>query len=104
MVARPRCEHKDRDRRSGPRSKVSPCRRAIRTSGTARSSTELSTLRTGFEERAHDISAVWTWLGHHDLTTPAAAELFRDVRLHTYEVVRELTMGQLWALFETTST
>ena len=40
----------------------------------------------------------------HDLTTPAAAELFRDVRLHTYEVVRELTMGQLWALFETTST
>jgi hypothetical protein len=39
----------------------------------------------------------------HDLTTPAAAELFRDVRLHTYEVVRELTMEQLWALFETTS-
>ena len=47
---------------------------------------------------------MWTWLGHHDLTTPEAAELFRDVRLHTHEVVRELTMQQLWALFETTST
>ena len=64
----------------------------------------LPTLRTGFEERAHDISAVWTWLGHHDLTTSAATELFRDVRLHTHTVVRELTMEQLWALFETTST
>jgi hypothetical protein len=64
---------------------------------------DLETLRAGFEERRNDISAVWTWLGHHDLTDPSAAELFRDVRLTTTTVVRELTPERLWALFETTS-
>ena len=37
---------------------------------------DLPTLRAGFEERADDVSAVWTWLGHRDLTSPDAADLF----------------------------
>ena len=72
--------------------------------GISRLLRDLPTLRAGFDARADDVSAVWTWLGHHDLTTPAAAELFRDLRLVTKGVVRELTPAQLWALFQTTST
>src|SRR6476469_6449190 len=46
-------------------------RRGLRRRCRGRPLRNLPTLRTGFEERAHDISAVWTWLG-------------------------ELTMEQLW--------
>jgi ubiquinone/menaquinone biosynthesis C-methylase UbiE len=64
---------------------------------------DLPTLRAGFEERSDDVSAVLTWLGHHDLTSPDAPSLFRDVRLTTAIDRREQTADQLWALFETTS-
>ena len=64
---------------------------------------DLPTLRAGFEERADDVSAVWTWLGHRDLTSPEAPGLFEDVRLTTAIDPREQTADELWALFETTS-
>jgi ubiquinone/menaquinone biosynthesis C-methylase UbiE len=61
------------------------------------------TLRAGFEERSHDVSSVWTWLGHHDLTSPEAPSLFDRISLTTAIDPREQTAEQLWALFETTS-
>ena len=65
---------------------------------------DLPTLRAGCEDRARDVSAVWTWLGHRDLTSPEAPSLFEDVRLSTAIDRREQTADELWALFETTST
>lgn len=64
---------------------------------------DLATLRAGVDERRGDVSAVWTWLGHHDLRDAGAAPLFDDVQLTTQDVRREQTADQLWALFETTS-
>jgi ubiquinone/menaquinone biosynthesis C-methylase UbiE len=65
---------------------------------------DLACLRAGVEERIDDVSAVWTWLGHDDLTSPDAPSLFDDVRLTTAIDPREQTADQLRAFFETTST
>lgn len=64
---------------------------------------DIGALRAGFDERSHDVSAVWTWLGHHDLTSLEAPSLFEDVSLTTAIDPREQTADQLWALFATTS-
>jgi len=64
---------------------------------------DLATLRAGAEERRDNVSAVWTWLGHHDLTRPEAAPLFGDARLTALPVPREQTADELWAGFETSS-
>jgi ubiquinone/menaquinone biosynthesis C-methylase UbiE len=64
---------------------------------------DLATLRAGAEERRDNVSAVWTWLGHHDLYNAEAGSLFDDVRLTTQPLAREQTADQLWALFATTS-
>ena len=64
---------------------------------------DLASVRAGVDERRDNVSAVWTWLGHHDLDNPEAATLFRDVRLTTQHVTWEQTADDLWALFETTS-
>jgi len=64
---------------------------------------DLATLHAGVQERCDDISAVWTWLGHHDVTGPGVPSLFEDVTLTTALERREQTADQLWAFFETTS-
>ena len=64
---------------------------------------DLTSLRAGVEERRDNVSAVWTWLGHHDLENAEAAVLFEDVRLSTRHLSQERTADELWALFETTS-
>jgi len=64
---------------------------------------DLTTLRTGVDERRDNVSAVWTWLGHHDLDSPEAATLFDDVHLTTLHLSLEQTADELWAFFETTS-
>jgi SAM-dependent methyltransferase len=64
---------------------------------------DLATLRAGVDERRDNVSAVWTWLGHHDLVNADAAIFFDDVRLTTQQLTRVQTADQLWALFETTS-
>lgn len=64
---------------------------------------DLPTLQAGAEERSDNVSAVWTWLGHHDLTNPEAALLFEDVRLSTFPVRREQAADEVWEHFETTS-
>jgi len=64
---------------------------------------DLATLRAGVDERRGNVSAVWTWLCHHDLENADAAVLFDDVRFTTHPVTREQTADELWALFATTS-
>ncbi len=62
-----------------------------------------ATITAGVDERRDNVSAVWTWLGHHDLHNADAASLFDHVQLTTRPLAREQTADQLWALFETTS-
>ena len=64
---------------------------------------DLATLRSGAEERSDNVSAVWTWLGHKDLTRPEAAPLFDDARLATHPVLSEQTADELWARLATSS-
>ncbi len=64
---------------------------------------DLATLRAGVDERRENVSAVWTWLGHHDLFNAEAASLFDDARLTTQPLAQEQTADELWALFATTS-
>ncbi len=72
-------------------------------SGNSHPLRDLASLRAGVEERRDNVSAVWTWLGHHDLVNADAATLFDDVQLTTQQLTREQTADELWALFETTS-
>ena len=46
---------------------------------------------------------VWTWLGHHDLTSPDASALFDDVRCATVPLSHAETADQLCDFLETTS-
>ena len=64
---------------------------------------DLATLRAGVEERRENVSAVWTWLGHHDLFNAETAGLFDDAQLTTRPLTQEQTADELWALFATTS-
>jgi ubiquinone/menaquinone biosynthesis C-methylase UbiE len=64
---------------------------------------DLATLRAGAEERRDNVSAVWTWLGHKDLTRSEAAPLFDDARLATFSIFSEQTADELWARLETSS-
>ena len=59
--------------------------------------------RAAASSSGSSVSAVWTWLGHHDLYNADAASLFDDVRLTTQPLAREQTADQLWGLFATTS-
>ena len=64
---------------------------------------DLETIEKGVEERRDDISEVWTWLGHHDLTNPEAAILFTNLQLTTAAMSQEQTADEVWSFFETTS-
>ena len=64
---------------------------------------DLPALEAGVAERSADVSAVWTWLGHHDLTSPDAAALFDDVRCATVPLSHAETADQLCDFLETTS-
>ena len=64
---------------------------------------DLATLCAGVDARRDNVSAVWTWLGRHDLDNAEAASLFDDVQFTTQHLSREQTADELWALFETTS-
>jgi len=61
------------------------------------------TILNGAAERACNISAVWSWIGRHELTVPEAAELFEDVRITTVPLLTEQTADQLNAYLRTTS-
>lgn len=60
-------------------------------------------LLDGGVERAANVSDVWTWVGHHDLSVPEAATLFDGVDVRGVTSFRELSADDLLALFRTTS-
>ena len=64
---------------------------------------DLAAIRAGVEERRENVSAVWTWLGHHDLYNAEAASLFGDVRLTTQPLPGSRPPVNCRALFATTS-
>ncbi len=64
---------------------------------------DLATLLAGVDERRDNVSAVFSWLGRHDLDNAEAASLFDDVPLTTHHLSRKRTADELWSLYETTS-
>ena len=61
------------------------------------------TILNGAAARADNISAVWSWIGRHELTVPEAARRFDDVRVTAVRVQTEQTGDQLNAYLRTTS-
>jgi len=61
------------------------------------------TILNGAVARSDNISAVWSWIGRHELTVPEAARLFDHVRVTTVPLETEQTGDQLNAYLRTTS-
>jgi len=61
------------------------------------------TILNGAAARSDNISAVWSWMGRHELTVPEAARLFDDVGITAVRVETEQTGDQLNAYLRTTS-
>jgi ubiquinone/menaquinone biosynthesis C-methylase UbiE len=57
----------------------------------------------GAAQRRSNISAVWSWMGRHDLTVPEAATLFTEVEIDSVPVYYELTADRLNGFLRTTS-
>jgi len=64
---------------------------------------EADTILDGAAARSDNISAVWSWIGRHELTVPEAARLFGDVRIEVVPIHTERTGDQLNAYLRTTS-
>jgi SAM-dependent methyltransferase len=64
---------------------------------------DADTILAGAVARSHNISAVWSWIGRHELTVPEAARLFDDVQVTAVRVSTEQTGDQLNAYLRTTS-
>ena len=62
-----------------------------------------STILDGAAARGENISAVWSWIGRHEMTVPDAARLFDDVRVTAVPVDSEQTGDQVNAYLRTTS-
>lgn len=57
----------------------------------------------GAEERRGNVSAVWAWLGSHDVARDDAARLFDDVRVALVPKLTEKTASELRAIISTMS-
>lgn len=64
---------------------------------------DAATILDGAAARSDNISAVWSWIGRHELTVADAARLFDDVRVTAVAVESEQTGDQLNAYMRTTS-
>ncbi|MBV8219928.1 MAG: methyltransferase domain-containing protein [Solirubrobacterales bacterium] len=64
---------------------------------------DADTILDGAATRSDNISAVWSWIGRHELTVPAAARLFTDVRVLAVPLHSEYTGDQINAYLRTTS-
>ena len=58
---------------------------------------------SGAAQRRSNISAVWSWMGRHDLTVREAATLFTEVEIDNVPVYYELTADRLNGFLRTTS-
>jgi len=64
---------------------------------------DADTILNGAAARSDNISAVWSWVGRHELTVPEAARLFEDVQIDVVPICTERTGDQLNAYMRTTS-
>lgn len=64
---------------------------------------DADTILAGASARRDNISAVWSWIGRHELTVPEAAVLFDDVEMTTVPMYSEQTGDRLNAYLRTTS-
>ena len=64
---------------------------------------DADTVLSGAAERRDNISAVWSWIGSHELTVPEAGRLFADVQITTVPAHTEMTGERLNAYLRTTS-
>jgi len=64
---------------------------------------DFETIVNGARARRADVSEVWSWIGPHDVRTPAAAGLFGEAEVLTTRVCREQTAAEINSLLGTTS-
>ena len=64
---------------------------------------DLASLLEGAERLRENVSAVWAWVGSHDVAQPEAASLFCDVRVAAVPILIEQTADELTSLLRTLS-
>lgn len=64
---------------------------------------DLDATLTGAEQRRGNVSAVWAWLGSHDVAEDYASDLFDDVQVAVIPLLLEHTAGELNAILRTMS-
>ena len=64
---------------------------------------DLAATVAGAEQRRHNVSEVWAWIGSHDVARESAGRVFEDVRIACVPVVVEHTAEQLNGLLRTLS-
>lgn len=64
---------------------------------------DLDTTLAGAEQRRANVSAVWAWLGSHDVEEDYASELFDDVQVAVIPMLLEHTADELNAILRTMS-
>jgi SAM-dependent methyltransferase len=64
---------------------------------------DLDATLAGTEQRRHNVSAVWAWLGSYDIGQDYAGRLFDDVQVAVMPKLIELTPDELNALVRTMS-
>jgi ubiquinone/menaquinone biosynthesis C-methylase UbiE len=64
---------------------------------------DLETTIAGVQQRRHNVSEAWAWLGSYDLARAEAGRAFTDVQLATVPMMIELTAAELNAQLGTLS-
>lgn len=64
---------------------------------------DLDATLAGAEQRRVNVSAVWAWLGSHDVAEDYASDLFDDVQVAVIPMLLEHTAGELNAILRTMS-
>jgi SAM-dependent methyltransferase len=64
---------------------------------------DLDATLAGAEQRRGNVSAVWAWLGNHDVAQDYASDLFDDVQVAVIPLLVEHTAGELNAILRTMS-
>lgn len=65
------------------------------------SSRDLDATLAGAEQRRGNVSAVWAWLGRHDVAQDYASDLFDDVQVEVIPMLLEHTADELNAILRT---
>jgi SAM-dependent methyltransferase len=63
---------------------------------------DLDATLAGAEQRRDNVSAVWAWLGSHDVEEDYASDLFDNVQVAVVPLLLEHTAGEMSAILRTT--